>query len=150
MYYEKDTYHKTKDCSIYLESKRKMNQKSNELPPTPSLKEVNHRTHWPQPLPQTYFPSYPPPHSRQVYPSTHQGQPPSYYQSYHYATNTNQSKPAPLPITYLLPLPQITYPIQTTKPIKTKLIQIHCHLRLCSHKNLCNTATISQSMAQFI
>jgi hypothetical protein len=116
MYHEKDIDHRIKDYQIFLESKRKMGQSSGQ----PPSKEVNYTTNWPQPLPTPYYPSYPSLHSKQVHPSTYQAQPPSYYQSYHYAT-TNQSQTFPLPITYPSPLPQITYPTYQTHQTKNEL-----------------------------
>jgi hypothetical protein len=38
----------------------------------------------------------------------------TYYKSYHYASTTNQTHPAPLSITYPPPPPQITYPMPNT------------------------------------
>jgi hypothetical protein len=49
MYHERDSYHRTRDCPIFLESKKKMSQKQNQPPNPPTTKEVNNTTHWQQP-----------------------------------------------------------------------------------------------------
>jgi hypothetical protein len=38
-----------RDCLIFLESKKKMSQKKNQHPNSPTAKEVNHTSHWHQP-----------------------------------------------------------------------------------------------------
>jgi hypothetical protein len=48
MFHERDTDHKTRDCPIFLESKRKMTQKQSQMQSQPSVKEVNHTYHWRQ------------------------------------------------------------------------------------------------------
>jgi hypothetical protein len=113
MYYERDTYHMTRDCLIFLESKKKMTQKQNQPSNPPPAKEVNHTTHSQQPSQSSssYYPSYQHSHPRQEHPSNYHRQHLSYYQSYHYTSTMNQTHPTPLSITYPLPLPQITYPI---------------------------------------
>jgi hypothetical protein len=45
IYNERDKDHKTKDCPIFLESKKKMAQKWNQPSNPPPTKEVNHTTH---------------------------------------------------------------------------------------------------------
>jgi hypothetical protein len=108
MYLGSDANHHTKDCPIFLESKRKMEHDCNQHPPQSSSREVNNTMQW-EPPHQPYSPSYPSLFS-QPSQQNHQGLFPSYYQSYHYIT-TNHTQPFPLPqITYPLPLPQITYP----------------------------------------
>jgi hypothetical protein len=48
MFHERDTDHRTRDCPIFLESRKKMTQKHNQ-PPNPSIaKEVNNTSHWHQ------------------------------------------------------------------------------------------------------
>jgi hypothetical protein len=48
MFHERDTYHRTRDCPIFLESKKKMTQKHNQPSYTTSAKEVNHTSCWHQ------------------------------------------------------------------------------------------------------
>jgi hypothetical protein len=45
MFHERDTDHQTRDCPIFLESKKKMIQKHNQQPNPSTAKEVNHRSH---------------------------------------------------------------------------------------------------------
>jgi hypothetical protein len=49
MFHEKDTDHRTRDCPIFLESKKKMAQKPNQPSASTAVKEVNHTSHWNQP-----------------------------------------------------------------------------------------------------
>jgi hypothetical protein len=111
MYHERDTDHWTRDYPVFLESKKKMTQKKNQSSNPPLAKEVNHTTHWQQPSSLSYYPSYQ--HSQEHQPTYHR-QPLSHYQSYHYASTTNQTHPATSFITYPLPLSQITYPMPNT------------------------------------
>jgi hypothetical protein len=45
MFHEKDANLRTRDCPIFLESKKKMTQKHNQPSTTPTAKEVNHTSH---------------------------------------------------------------------------------------------------------
>jgi hypothetical protein len=49
MFHKRDTDHRTRDCPIFLESKKKMNQKHNQPSITITAKKVNHTSHWHQP-----------------------------------------------------------------------------------------------------
>jgi hypothetical protein len=46
IYLERHTDHRTRDCPIFMESKKKMTQKQNQLPNPLLAKEVNHTSHW--------------------------------------------------------------------------------------------------------
>jgi hypothetical protein len=92
MYHGNETNHRTKDCPIYLEMKKKMEQGSAQPSHQLALQEVNHTMLW-APHHQQYSPSYPPHFPAQTYQNS-QIQP--YYQSHHYAT-TNHPRPSPYP-----------------------------------------------------
>jgi hypothetical protein len=108
MYHGNETNHKTKDCPIYIDTKQKMNQDTNQPLPQLQPREVNHTMQW-APHNQQHSPSYLLHYLTQAYQNS-QTQSPAYYQPYHY-TNTNHPQPSPTPqITYHPALPQITYP----------------------------------------
>jgi hypothetical protein len=118
MYHDSDTNHHTQDCPIFLESKRKMEQDSNQPPQHSLSREVNHTTHWPSSH-NHYSPSYPSLFTPQT-DRNNQAQAPAYYQSYHYTT-TNHPQPSPNPqIAYPPPVPQITYPMPNNANQKSK------------------------------
>jgi hypothetical protein len=109
MFHGSKTNHHVKDCPVFLESKRKMDQESIQPSQQMSPKEVNHTMQW-APHHQQYSLSYPSHFPSQAYQNS-QAQAPTYYQSYHNAT-INHPQPSPTPqITYPLAVPQITYPM---------------------------------------
>jgi hypothetical protein len=108
MYHGNETRHRTKDCPINTDTKRKMNQDTIQPLPQLQSREVNHTMQW-SPHTQQHTPSYPLHYPAQAYQNSHI-QSSTYYQLYHYAT-TNHHQPPPAPqITYHHALPQITYP----------------------------------------
>jgi hypothetical protein len=82
MFHGNQTYHRIKDCPIFLASKRKMEHDAKQPPQQYASREVNHTMHWTPPH-QQYSPSYSS-FPQQTY-SNNQAQAPVYYQSYHYA-----------------------------------------------------------------
>jgi hypothetical protein len=162
MYHGGETDHCAKDCPIFLEAKRKMDQQYHAMDPSstkPSQqtapREVNHTMQWAAHH-QQYSPSYPSFFPPQDYQNT-QAQPPAYYQSYHYTT-INHPQPSPTPrikypppapqITYTLAVPQITYPTPSNTPLKLKPNPTHhLHLRHKSKSHI-NKIKLSQLTAQ--
>jgi hypothetical protein len=49
IFHKRDTDHRTRDCPIFLQSKKKMTQKHSESLTPSTTKEVNHTSHWHQP-----------------------------------------------------------------------------------------------------
>jgi hypothetical protein len=49
MFHERDTDHQTRNCPIFLESKKKMTQRYSQPSTIITAKEVNHTSHWHQP-----------------------------------------------------------------------------------------------------
>jgi hypothetical protein len=108
MYHDNETNHRSKDCSIYIDTKKKMDQELAQPSQQLTPREVNHTMQW-TPHHQQHSPSYPPHYPNQAYQNS-ETQPPAYYQSYHYAT-TNHPQSSPISqITYHLVVPQIAYP----------------------------------------
>jgi hypothetical protein len=86
MFHEKDTNHRTRDYPIFLKSKKKMAQKQNQPSASSTAKEVNHTSHWHQPL-QSSSLNQPSHHNFSPHPEyqpNHHRYPSQYYQSYNY------------------------------------------------------------------
>jgi hypothetical protein len=102
--------HHTKDCPIYLDTKRKLDHELAQPSHQSAPREVTTRCSG---LPTTN--NILPPillfFSSQTYQNSHT-QTPAYYQSYHYATTNRPQHSQSLQITYPQPspAPQITYP----------------------------------------
>jgi hypothetical protein len=108
MYHGNKIDHRIKDCSIYINTTRKMNQDTTQPLPQLHSREVNHTMQW-VPHNQQHSSLYPSHYSAQTYQNS-QTQPLAYYHSYHYVT-LNHPEPSPAPqMTYHPALPQITYP----------------------------------------
>jgi hypothetical protein len=123
MFHEKDTDHQTRDCPIFLESKKKMTQKHSQPSANTTTKEVNHTSHWHQPsqLSSSNQPSYPNFNTRPEYQSNYQRYPLQYYQLYNYTSHTNQVHTPQRTITYPPPPLQIMYPITSSQAGQPKI-----------------------------
>jgi hypothetical protein len=120
MYHERDTYHRTRDGPIFLESKKKMTEKQNQplnlsrpkkltIHPT-STNNHNHHPHI------TLHTNTPTPVQNTSLITTD-----TLYQPHSCTPATSQSHTAQPTITYPLPPLQITYPITNTQTIHPKL-----------------------------
>jgi hypothetical protein len=122
MFHKRDTNHWTRDCPIFLESKKKMTQK-NSQPSTPSIaKGVNHTSHWHQPLQSSSSnqPSYQNFNPRPEYQSNYHRYPSQYYQPYNYTPHTSQVHTPQPTITYPLTPLQITYTAASSQAAQPK------------------------------
>jgi hypothetical protein len=119
MFHERDTYHRMRDCPIFLGSKKKMTKKQNQHPNPSIAKEVNHTSHWPQPsqYSSSNQPSYQHHNSRSEYqPNYHR-----YPSPYNYTPHTSQIHTTHRTIAYPTTPLQITYPTASTQPIQPKI-----------------------------
>jgi hypothetical protein len=121
MFHERDTDHQTRDCPIFLESKKKMTQRRNQPSTTATVKEVNRTYHWKQPSQSSSSnqPLYQHFNLCLEYQSNYHKQPSQYYQPYNYTPHTSQVHTPQPTITYPPASLQIMYPTvssQTTQP----------------------------------
>jgi hypothetical protein len=93
MFHEKDTDHRTRDCPIFLESKKKMAQKPTQPLTSSTMKEINHTSHYNQ-LSQSSSsnqPSYQKCNHCSEYQPNYHRYPSQYYQLYNYTPQANQT-----------------------------------------------------------
>jgi hypothetical protein len=122
MFHERDTDHQMRDCPIFLESKKKMTQKHSQPLTSSTTKEVNHTSHWHQPLQSSSSnqPSYQNFNPRPEYQSNYHIYPSQYYQPYNYTPHTSQVHTPQLTITYP-PIPlEIAYPTASSQAAQPK------------------------------
>jgi hypothetical protein len=122
MFNEKDTDHRTRDCPIFLESKKKMSQKPTQALVQTTAKEVNHTSHWNQPAQSSTSnqPSYQSYNHRQEYQPNYHRYPLQYYQPYNYTPHVNQTHTPQPTISYPLQPLQITYPTANSQTSQLK------------------------------
>jgi hypothetical protein len=122
MYHERDTYHRTSDCPIFLKSKKKMTQKQNQPQNLPPAKEINHISHWHETSQSSSSnqPLYQHSNSRSGYRFIYHRYVSPYYQPYNYTPHTNQTHTTQPAITYPPPPLQITCPTTNSQTIQPK------------------------------
>jgi hypothetical protein len=122
MFHEKDIDHQTRDCPIFLESK-KISQKQNQPSASSIAKEVNHTSHWHQPSQSS--PSNQPSHHNfnphPEYQPNHHRYPSQYYQPYNYMSYTSQIHTPQPTITYPPTPLQIMYPTASSQTSQPKM-----------------------------
>jgi hypothetical protein len=122
MLHERDTGHQTRDCPIFLESKKKMAQRHSQPSTTTTTKEVNHTSHWHRPSQssssnQLLCKNF---NHRLEYQSNYHRYPSQYYQSYNYTPHTSQVHTPEPTITYPLAPLQIMYPTASSQAAQSK------------------------------
>jgi hypothetical protein len=122
MFHGRDTDHWTRDCPIFLESKKKMTQKQKQHLNPSTAKEVNHTSHWHQPSQSLSSNQHLYQHhnTRSEYQPNYHRYPSPYYQPYNYTPHTSQIHTAQPTITYPTTPLQITYPTMSTQPLQPK------------------------------
>jgi hypothetical protein len=90
--FTRDTYHRTRDCPIFLESKKKMTQKKNQHLNPSTAKEINHTSHWHQTSQSSssHQPLYQHSNTRSEYQSNYH----IYPSPYNYTSHTSQAHTA--------------------------------------------------------
>jgi hypothetical protein len=123
MFHDSDTDHRTRDYSIFLESKKKMTQKHHQPSTTATIKEVNHTSHWQQPSQSSSSnqPSYQHFNLCPEYQSNYHRHPLQYYQPYNYTPHTSQVHTPQPTITYPLAPLQIMYPAASSETTQPKI-----------------------------
>jgi hypothetical protein len=119
----RDTYHRTRDCPIFLESKKKMSPKQGPQPNPSIAKDVNHTSHWHQPS-QSSSANQPSYHNHNFcpeYQSNYPRYPSQHYQLYNYTPHTSQTHASQPIITYPTTPLQMTYPATSTQTIQLKI-----------------------------
>jgi hypothetical protein len=100
-----------------------MTQKHSQPSTTTTAKEVNHISHWHQPLQSSSSnqPSYQHLNSHPKYQSSYHRYPSQHYQPYNYTSHISQTLTPQPTTTYPLASLQITYPTTSTQTIQPKI-----------------------------
>jgi hypothetical protein len=149
--HKRDNDHRTRDCPIFQDSKKKMTQKHNQPSTTTSAKEVNHTSHWHHPSQSSSSnqPSYQYLNSRLEYQSNYHIYHSQHYHPYKYTPHISQTHTPQPTITYPSAPLQITYITTSTQAIQPKIEPnnpAHLHHKT---KSLLNRPPISQHLKPY-